>query len=148
MIKISVTNTIESMYVCFSMWPCCFFLNQVVFQNEPCDKVMNVASFLKNHGGYHISMCYIYWVAPFMWLWIVPWNYLILPTRPSARLWLFWAWSIIIQDATFFCVDEPNIPAFFSCFVMDLFYFNWLGMHAIIFVCVFVSMWVCLCFYT
>ncbi|KAJ6973482.1 hypothetical protein NC653_033724 [Populus alba x Populus x berolinensis] len=41
MIKISVANTIESMYVCLSMWPCCFFLNQVVFQNEPCDKVSN-----------------------------------------------------------------------------------------------------------
>lgn len=39
MIKISVANTIESMYVCLSMWPCCFFLNQVIFQNEPCDKV-------------------------------------------------------------------------------------------------------------
>lgn len=39
MIKISVANTIQSMYVCLSMWPSCFFLNQVVFQNEPCDKV-------------------------------------------------------------------------------------------------------------
>lgn len=38
MIKISVANTIQSMNVCLSMWPCCFFLNQVVFQNEPCDK--------------------------------------------------------------------------------------------------------------